>query len=99
MAQPKMIEGTGEELQDYLKGAPRERFRLYRLPVEEDAAVSPKPANGETTGLRDPELVARVRSIRGKYAGAGEGLASEELHRERQRDKEKEERLVRGDRP
>ena len=43
---------------------------------------------------RDPELVARVKSIRGKFARSGTGLASEELHRERQADKEKEERQV-----
>ena len=46
---------------------------------------------------RDPTLVARVRSIRGKFAHtAGDTLASEQLHRERQTDKEKEERLIQG---
>ncbi|HZO86736.1 MAG TPA: hypothetical protein VFB38_00250 [Chthonomonadaceae bacterium] len=34
MALPKMIEGTGEELQDYLKQAPQERFRLIHLPAQ-----------------------------------------------------------------
>jgi hypothetical protein len=31
MAQPKMIEGTGEELQDYLRQAPLDRYRLIRI--------------------------------------------------------------------
>ena len=48
--------------------------------------------NGERPGSpeRDPELLARVRSIRGKYAYLG--VTTEELHRERQADKEREER-------
>jgi hypothetical protein len=45
---------------------------------------------------RDAELVARVRRIRGKFARKGPGLGSEELHRERQTDKEREERLIQG---
>lgn len=44
MAQPKMIEGTGEELQDYLKQVPRERFRLIRI-LEE--ATPPTNGNGQ----------------------------------------------------
>jgi hypothetical protein len=40
---------------------------------------------------RDPELVARVKGIRGRFARSQGGMASEELHRERQRDKAKEE--------
>lgn len=43
---------------------------------------------------REPDLVARVKSIRGKFARDGEIRASEELHRERQADKEKEEQHV-----
>ena len=50
---------------------------------------------------RDPALVARVKSIRGMFASTHTGplLASEELHRERQADKEKEERQIEGYRP
>jgi hypothetical protein len=41
---------------------------------------------------RDPALVGRVRSLRGRLAlPQGAILASEELHRERQREKAKEE--------
>jgi hypothetical protein len=43
---------------------------------------------------RDPELVARVKSIRGKFGRSGAILASEELHRERQADKKKEEEQI-----
>jgi hypothetical protein len=41
--------------------------------------------------IRGPELAARVKSIRGKFARTEGDLASDELHRERQADKEKEE--------
>lgn len=40
---------------------------------------------------KDPEVVARIRSVRGKFAGSAAGVASEELHRERQVDKRQEE--------
>jgi hypothetical protein len=43
---------------------------------------------------RDPNLVARVKSIRGKFARGREPLASEALHRERQADKANEEAQV-----
>jgi hypothetical protein len=49
---------------------------------------SPPPS--EVRQERDPERVARVKSLRGRFNRAGGGLASEELHRERQADKVKE---------
>lgn len=46
---------------------------------------------------RDPELVARVRSLMGKLAHTAKGgMESEALHRERQADKQKEERFIEG---
>jgi hypothetical protein len=45
---------------------------------------------------RDADLAARVRGVRGKFARVGGGWLSDELHRERQSDKEKEERPTRG---
>jgi hypothetical protein len=47
--------------------------------------------NGENPEHRPPtpELAARVRSIRGKYAHVG--ATTEDLHRERQADKKREE--------
>ncbi len=48
-----------------------------------------------TSGERDPERVARVRALRGKYAHTASTSGTEELHRERARDKEKEEALLR----
>ena len=45
---------------------------------------------------RDPEQVARVRSVRGKFARSAGSLASEALHQERQADKKKEERAIFG---
>jgi hypothetical protein len=96
MALPKTIEGTGEELQAYLKRAPQERFRLIHIDAEESTlaevqSLSP-PAKLKRQDERDPELVARVKSIRGKYAHLG--VTTEDLHRERQADKEKEERRI-----
>ena len=43
---------------------------------------------------RDPERVARVRSARGILAHLGQELASEQLHRERQADRLREEQLL-----
>ena len=54
------------------------------------------PANGMTTPKRDPAFVAVVKSLRGKFAHTATDLATEALHRERQADKKREERLVRG---
>ena len=59
-------------------------------PHQADRSEEETPRDQE----RDPELVARVKSIRGRFARPGAGWASGELHRERQADKEREERLV-----
>jgi hypothetical protein len=64
--------------------------RTGRLQGRPDGGERATPHDGE----RDPELVARVKSIRGKFARSGDVLASEELHCERQSDKEKEEQQV-----
>jgi hypothetical protein len=46
---------------------------------------------------RDPALVARARGIRGRLTVPAEsGLASDELHSERQLDKGKEARRIHG---
>jgi hypothetical protein len=60
-------------------------------------AVRREPsANGMPTPERDPAFVALVKSIRGKFAHTATGLAIEALHRERQADKAREERRIRG---
>jgi hypothetical protein len=56
--------------------------------------VSPK--NGDALVSPDPELVAKVKSLRGKFAHTLTGSAIEALHRERQKDKEREEHRVLG---
>jgi hypothetical protein len=48
---------------------------------------------------RDPQLLARVRRVRGRFARTESEPGSEELHRERRVDKEKEERLLQGRAP
>lgn len=58
-------------------------------------AVEP-PVNGLTPQERDPAFIALVKSIRGKFAHTTTALAIEALHRERQADKEREERRIRG---
>ncbi|SRR5258708_17977951 len=50
---------------------------------------------GPVKSKRDPAHVAQVRKIRGKFAHS-EPLASDELHRERQLDREREDRAFRG---
>jgi hypothetical protein len=54
--------------------------------------------NAENSGSRkrDPELAARVRSIRGKYAHVG--ATTEDLHRERQAERQQDERQRRDGR-
>jgi hypothetical protein len=60
-------------------------------------AVRREPsANGMPTPERDPAFVALVKSIRGKFAHTATGLATEALHQERQADKAREERRIRG---
>lgn len=54
------------------------------------------PANSVTTQERDPAFVARVKRIRGKFAHTTTEIVTETLHRERQADKEREERRIRG---
>jgi len=54
------------------------------------------PTNGMTTPERDPAFVALVKSIRGKFAHTVTDLASEAPHGERQADKQREERRIRG---
>ena len=56
--------------------------------------VSPK--NGEGHDDRNTEFVAKVRRTRGKFAHTVTGSATEALHRERQKDKEREEHRVQG---
>lgn len=65
-------------------------------PTNESTPAVPENNGTQASEARDPERVARVRSLRGKFAQAGRPLASEELHQERQRDKAKEEALIQG---
>ncbi len=67
------------------------------LPVLPDEAFDCENLYDERTTVRqecDPELVAQVKALRGKYAHTATTSGVEELHRERQRDKEKEEAQV-----
>ena len=60
------------------------------------AVTRTPPANSMTTPERDPAFVALVKRIRGKFAHTATEMATETLHRERQADKEREERRIRG---
>jgi predicted HTH domain antitoxin len=84
-----------------LAGMPRLQFQYLlasrQIPVHYDVADlqadlgtlhSPRPS--EVRQQRDPERVVRVKSLRRRFTRPGGGLASEELHRERQADKVKE---------
>lgn len=98
MAISGIIEGTRDEVQNQLQQFSKEqRFRLVPLviDVQHPANEPENPAREQ----RDPELVARVKSVRGKYAHTAASLGTEELHEERQRDKAKEEARIQGYRP
>ena len=64
---------------------PGEYARQLIADLPPGSSAPPKKAGME----RDPELVARVKSLRGKYAHLG--VTTQDLHRERQEDKAKEE--------
>ncbi len=103
MAQPKVYdevyEGTAEELERFLRQQqPDERFRLTRVfPLEPQSPALPMQGPETLSPPRDPDLLARVARIRGKYAHLG--VSTEDLHRERRKDKEKEERWIAGEKP
>ena len=67
--------------------------RLWRNQVSTTHSVErtgPVPSEAEfSQPVRDPDLVTRVRSLRGKYAGSGSAV--EELHAERQIDDQRDE--------
>lgn len=87
------IELTPEQ-EARLAAAARQRgldpVALARELLAESLPELPSPVNGDGAGgkKRDPELVARIRSIRGKYAHVG--ATTEDLHQERQADKERD---------
>src|SRR6266700_1767683 len=96
------LEGTWEEIVAHAAELAGRRVRVTVLDAAENGQESGAMSQAERFAAaireleheRDPELVARVKSIRGKFARPGGGLASEELHRERQVDKENEEQQV-----
>jgi hypothetical protein len=92
MTSPSLeLEGSWEEILTHASELAGCRVRLTVL------APSGQPAPGRPSVAqeRDPERVAHVRSLRGKFAPALEERASDALHRERQADKESEEQASR----
>lgn len=74
----------------------RQLLREHLPPSQQqNGAHAVEPSQSITTSERDPELVARVKNARGKFAHQGGELATELLHRERQADKQKEEEMIR----
>ena len=64
MAQPTVIEGTGDELLDYLKQAPHDRYRLIRI-----SAV-------EATENGDRQNLSLAEALRGYIGSAHFGDAN-----------------------
>jgi hypothetical protein len=86
------LEGTWEEILAHAAAWAGRRVRLTVL----SPATEPAPERAPSVQERDPERIARIKSIRGKFACPGMERASETLQRERQVDKEKEERAFQG---
>ena len=63
MAQPQMLEGTGEELQRMLEQFPNERFRLVPLPV----------VNAQTEHNGSATEEGSLYDLLGDYVGSVEG--------------------------
>ncbi len=65
------------------------QFVIERLPEPLNGTITaPLDLEAREIALRDPELVARVKSIRGKYAHLGVSVG--DLHLERQADQQRE---------
>ncbi len=85
-----ILEGTPQELAPYLAQRPNARFRLIELSEEDEEHTEevetnrllPQARAGTIPTERDPDLVARVRSIRGKYARTDGVAGTEELHQD-----------------
>jgi hypothetical protein len=93
MASPLLVlEGTWEEVVAHASELAGRRVRLTVIPGLIDVA----PAAIAQTLVRDPDRVARVRSVRGRFARTGGVLASEASHQERQADKKREEDAIQG---
>ena len=71
MAQPQMLEGTGEELQRMLAQFPHERFRLVPLPKTE-ATIEQNESNSEEGG----SLYDLLGDYIGSVDGSGENSAA-----------------------
>jgi hypothetical protein len=83
------LEGSWEEILAHAGELAGCRVRLTVLGPASPTALKP-PAAPE----RDPEHVARVRRLRGKFASGRNGLGSDQLHQERQADKQSGEQGV-----
>jgi hypothetical protein len=88
---PLELEGSWEEILTHASELAGCRVRLTVL------APSSHPISGRPSVAqeRDPERVAHVRSLRGRFADTSDERASDLLHRERQADKESEEQASR----
>ena len=60
MAQSQVIEGTGEELIGLLYSQPKERFRLIKLPIEQEFPTYEEALT--QAEYRTPEEIAEARS-------------------------------------
>ena len=72
MAQPQVLEGTGEELQRMLAQFPHERFRLVPLPAAE-TTIEQKESNTEQEG----SLYDLLGDYIGSVEGSGENSAAQ----------------------
>ncbi len=92
MTSPSLeLEGSWEEILAHASELAGCRVRLTVLSPVGQAALG----GCAVTRERDPERVARIKSLRGKFALAPSERASDLLHRERQADKEGEEQAIR----
>jgi hypothetical protein len=90
---PLEMEGTWEEIAAHAAQLAGHRVRLTVLP----ANLEPGSDLSRPEQARDPDQVARVKRLRGKFARTDGAMASELLHQERQADKQRERRLLSRD--
>ncbi len=93
MAQPHILEGKWEEIKlrdEELAG----HFLRIIIDPDEMQILSPK-VNGHLSLQSDNERLARIKSLRGKYALLG--VSVEDLHMERAADSSRDEAFLRGE--
>src|SRR5438132_9828939 len=90
MAQPQVIQGSWEELSAQADAFKYRDDMLLIIPARKSDRNGAYPS--ETAEEKEKARIAAIQAARGSMAHVG--VSVDDLHRERQRDKEKEEQQI-----